>query len=490
MNQIYNNKVKQTGVKALFLLLTPWCLLLASCNDWLDVSPKSQIKEEDHFDRVGGYKDQLTGIYTAMTSQDMYGLNMGIGFVEVLSHSYDIDANGKWRYANEFNYTERNNESIITAIWSKTYNCIANANILIKNIEKADKNIFLDNDYHIYRGEAYGLRGFLHFELMRLFACAPSMDGNAKGVPYVTEYSTDIVGQKSVNETMQMVINDLLIAHDELAYDTLNTYDYYGQKAYNLPRNKFNFFACATVLARAYLWVGDTQNALKYANEVIRWAEQPNSGFPWVHYTNMQQTARNELDAAFTSEHLFQLIIKDWEDTANYYFKKEGGSSSLSPTDATAQNIYEVDLGYGNDYRYLRGYEQDGEKRFMAKFWFIEGGRYNNMYPLVRRTEAYYIAAECQKNTNPANAIALLNTVRENRNLSLFPLSDNLTPDQIQEEIFKEYRKEFVGESGQLFYYYKRLNATEIKGASTRPNKGIYVLPIPNNDKEFGGYTN
>ena len=138
----------------------------------------------------------------------------------------------------------------------------------------------------------------------------------------------------------------------------------------------------------------------------------------------------------------------------------------------------------------LKGYEQDGEKRYMAKFWYMEGSSYNNLYPVIRMTDAYYIAAECQKNTNPANAIALLNTVRENRNLSLFPLSDNLTPDQIQEEIFKEYRKEFVGESGQLFYYYKRLNATEIKGASTRPNKGIYVLPIPNNDKEFGGYTN
>ena len=75
---------------------------LTSCNDWLDVSPKSQIKEEDHFGREGGYTDQLTGIYTAMCSQDMYGLNMGIGFVEVLSHSYDIDGNGKWRYANEF----------------------------------------------------------------------------------------------------------------------------------------------------------------------------------------------------------------------------------------------------------------------------------------------------------------------------------------------------------------------------------------------------
>ena len=113
---------------------------LTSCNDWLDVSPKSQIKEEDHFGREGGFTDQLTGIYTAMCSQDMYGLNMGIGFVEVLSHSYDIDGNGKWRYANEFNYSELTSEETIKNIWKSTYACIANANILIQNLEEADPN--------------------------------------------------------------------------------------------------------------------------------------------------------------------------------------------------------------------------------------------------------------------------------------------------------------------------------------------------------------
>ena len=251
------------------------------------------------------------------------------------------------------------------------------------------------------------------------------------------------------------------------------------------------FFACAATLARAYLWMGDTQNALKYANEVINRVENnPNGGIQWVHYTNMQQTNRNELDMAFTTEHLFQLIINDWEDTGNYYFMKAGGTDVLTPSDATSQNIYEVDLGYGNDYRYLKGFEQDGEKRYMAKFWYLEGSTYNNLYPVIRMTDAYYIAAECLKNSNKKRAIEILNIVRDHRNLGLFPLSEDLTADQIQNEIYKEYRKEYIGEHGELFFYYKRTNASEIKGAAVRPGKSVYVLPIPSNDQEFGGYSN
>ena len=89
ITMIYNKVKAVSGV--LFLVIG--ILLLTSCNDWLDVEPKSQIKEENHFDREGGYKDQLTGIYTAMTERSMYGQNMGIGFVEVLSHRYDSTVN-------------------------------------------------------------------------------------------------------------------------------------------------------------------------------------------------------------------------------------------------------------------------------------------------------------------------------------------------------------------------------------------------------------
>ena len=485
--------MKRMGRTAFLVLSFFQCLVFfSSCSDWLDVEPKSQIKEEDHFSREGGFKDQMVGIYTQMTTEQMYGLNMGIGFVEVLSHTYDIDPNGAWRYANDFDYTESSSEKTIEEIWQHTYSCIANLNITIENLEKADQAIFTGNNYHMLRGEAYGLRGFLYLDLMRLFACAPAMDAQAKGVPYVTQYSTEVVPQRSVSETMQLVVNDLLTAHQELAADTTEgKYDYYGEAAYTLQRNQFNFFACALTLARAYLWMGDTENALKYANEIINWRETMfSAGFDWVHYTSMQATNRNELDAAFTTEHIFQLVINNWEDIGNLYFTSKGGTNVLNPSEATAQGVYELDLGYGNDYRYLKGYEQDGEKRYMAKFWHVEGSTFNDRYPLIRMSEAWYIAAECLKNTDPAKAIELLNVVRENRNLSLFPLATDLTAEQIQDEIYKEYRKEFIGEHGELFFYYKRLNLPEIKGASVRPGKSVYVLPIPTNDQEFGGYTN
>lgn len=467
-------------------------LSLTACNDWLDVSPKSQIKENDQFGREGGYKDQLTGVYTAMSSTSMYGLNMGIGFSEVLSQSYDIDGNGKWRYASQYDYTNSDVESTISSIWSSTYNAITNLNIMIRNIDQADSTKFSDNNYYIYKGEAYGLRAFLHFDLMRLFACAPAMDGNAKGVPYVTEYSTDVVPQKTVNETMQLIIDDLLTARENLEHDSLKI----GSSPYNMRSTRvpyFNYYAATLTLARAYLWMGDKANALKYANEIIEVEEggafsQP---FRFVDKTTMESTKLNELDLSFSCEHIFHLTVNDWEDTSDYYFTSSGGTDVLSPSETMAQDIYELGQGYGNDYRYLKGYEQDGTQKYMCKFWHIDGSAYNDIYPLLRETEGFYIAAECLKDSDPERAVELLNEVREARNLALFPLDyTTMTTDDIQNEIYKEYRKEFVGEGGQLFFYHKRLNASEIKGAAVRPGKSVYVLPIPSNDQEFGGYSN
>ncbi len=465
---------------------------LASCNDWLDVSPKSQIKEEEQFGRDGGYQDQLTGVYTAMSSTSMYGLNMGIGFAEVLSQNYDVDGDGSWRYANSYDYSNSGVESTIGAIWQGTYNAIANLNILIRNIDKADSTKFQLNHYYTYKGEAYGLRGFLYLDLMRLFACAPAMDNNAKGVPYVTEYSTDVVSQKTVGETMQLVVDDLLKAREALQHDSLKigSHPYYHRSA-RVPY--FNYYAATLTLARAYLWMGDKQNALKYANEIIEIGESNllSPPFSFVDHTSMESSKLNEVDMSFSLEHIFRLVINDWEDIANKYFTSKGGSDALTPSEAKAQDIYELGKGYGNDWRYLRGYEQDGSKRYMCKLWYVEGGKYNNLYPMLRMTEAYYIAAECLKESDPERAVQLLNEVREARNLSLFPLDyTTMSVDDIQNEIYKEYRKEFVGEGGQLFFYYKRLNASEIKGASVRPGKSVYVLPIPSNDQEFGGYEN
>ena len=468
-------------------------MALASCSDWLDVSPKSQIKEADQFSTEGGFQDELTGVYSAMSQTTMYGLQMGIGFSEVLSQNYNVNANGEWRYAANYDYTNSSSKSIIDAIWSSTYNCIANLNLVIKNIDKVDKNIFTGNHYNVYKGEALGLRAFLHFDLMRLFACSPKADNNAKGVPYITSYSTEVVPQKTVGETMNLIVNDLLAARECLLSDSLKASKtpYYSRST---RIQYFNYYATVVTLARAYMWMGDTANALKYANEIISVGDDDkalSSPFRWVDHTAVETQHDYECDRSFSLEHLFHLTIVDWQDTSDYYFKSAGGTSTLSPSIEKAMDIYEVNSkAYGNDYRYLKGYDTNGSDKYLCKFWHYEQGIHNDIYPLIRMSEAYYIAAECLKDTDPLRAVKLLNSVRSARNLGSSPLPETLSSTEIQDEIFKEYRKEFVGEGGQLFFYYKRLNASEIKGAGISPNKSVYVLPIPSTDVEFGGYSN
>ena len=48
-------------------------LLSVSCQEWLDVSPSTEVKYDDLFSYKNGFKDQLTGVYTALCSEELYG---------------------------------------------------------------------------------------------------------------------------------------------------------------------------------------------------------------------------------------------------------------------------------------------------------------------------------------------------------------------------------------------------------------------------------
>lgn len=70
-----------------FALLIP-VLALGACNDWLDISPRTEIKSDDNFSSEQGYKDALTGVYILMTDQAVYGKEMTFGMVDVLAQYY------------------------------------------------------------------------------------------------------------------------------------------------------------------------------------------------------------------------------------------------------------------------------------------------------------------------------------------------------------------------------------------------------------------
>ena len=96
---------------------------------------------------------------------------------------------------------------------------------------------------------------------------------------------------------------------------------------------------------------------------------------------------------------------------------------------------------------------------------------------MIRITEMYYIAAEC------SDDMELLKTVRRERNMTADMLGD------LRTELTKEYRKEFWAE-GQLFFYYKRINASSIPNGNAPSgnvslNSSKYMIPLPKSELDM-----
>lgn len=479
--------IKYKMNRTISLLAGLWMILmLVSCNDYLDVRPKSQIPVDLHFERESGFADQLTGVYSKMCEETMYGREMTFGLIEVLAQNYDLETQSAYEYAARYQYSETNTLNRINAIWANTYNAVANLNIILEYIDKADRNIFTQNHYQLYKGEALGLRTFLLFDMLRIFAPSYASNPAAKGVPYVREYAPKITESVSVGQTLDYIIADLTEAVDLLKVDSLRASD--NPYTYRARRKYFNYFAAEATLARAYLYKGDKAKALEHAQIIIEETEKTNyTALSWTHFTAVETTYEYECDRAFSTEQVFQLNINRLDDIVAAYFTSKAGRAVLSPNDSKVDLIFErSSKGFGNDYRLINCFKFDGERidRYLSKFWQYENGPYNKLFPLIRFTEAYYIAAEALKDSNPDKAIELLNTVRSHRKLTDYPLSSSLTSAEIQDEIYREYRKEFLGE-GQLFFYYKRLNLPVIDGAGVAANDNVYVLPLPDNEIEF-----
>jgi len=137
-----------------------------------------------------------------------------------------------------------------------------------------------------------------------------------------------------------------------------------------------------------------------------------------------------------------------------------------------------------SDYRYNLNWQipTTGIKSYRTFFKYADVVEKKMMFryaiPLLKISEMYYIAAECEPVAT--EAIKYLNTVRLNRGLANLAATVN-----INTELQKEYQKEFFGE-GQLFYYYKRRNVTSVGNGTGSGNITInFVVPLPASESQY-----
>ena len=104
---------------------------LTSCENWLDETSNSEIREEDHFATEEGFRQSLIGCYINMTDESLYGKELSWGLVETLGRQFQpftTTASSSNYYLQNYNYKHSTAVGRVENIWAKAYNVIANAN--------------------------------------------------------------------------------------------------------------------------------------------------------------------------------------------------------------------------------------------------------------------------------------------------------------------------------------------------------------------------
>lgn len=470
-------------MKRKVLIYTICAVLTASytgCDSFLDVKPKSSMAEDDIFTSEVGYQQALTGVYASMATRELYGDQLSMGFVSAMAQNYVATAHGfVFAASTALNFETDEVKGISEAVWSNSYNAIAGINNILAHIDTKG-SVFTEDNYALIKGEALGLRAYLHFELLRLYAPTVSSGVDLQSIPYLTTIGAGAKKPESVGGFVDKILKDL----DE-AKQLLDKVDPIFKKDHN-RRFYMNAIAVTGLRARVNLYAGNNEQAYQDAQTVIK-----SEILQFV--TNAEiSAAAGVKDRLFSKEQLFSvrtLKMKDWVETgSNAYFKYTTSLSSnnLTRTRANFQTLYETATGGSTDYRYVYLIENDAVVAFCSKYWQTWSGtnrvdRLDQTVPLLRLSEMYYIAAE----TAPvvSEGVQLLNIVRKNRGLGDLNAT-GADKAFLTNEITKEYQKEFYAE-GQLFYYYKRLNFGRMQFASKTLSSKSYIIPIPESETEF-----
>ena len=465
--------------KIYVLVILALFVRFSACSDWLDVKPKKTVEEEELFSREIGFKEALTGAYIKMANTNLYAKNLSYGFLDILGQRYKHDFTGVVSYQDELYYTFPSSvtESLTTTIWENMYNVIADLNNLLYWADKNKKVFTTAHYYEVIKGEALGLRAFLHFDLLRMFGPVYKVNPDAASICYRSTFSREAKELLPARVVADSIISDLKRAEDILTGADPLLFDFpqqaseeeamEGDRFLVYRHKRMNLYAVKAMLARVYLYVQNKENAAEYASEVI------NSGI-------FELVSDNSTDRIFSTEIIFSIYVDKFADQLVNEFTRNFKIAGRQ----FFEEMFDITTDGANDIRVREGVAFDYDANNVSSRKFKQDNLWPSIestIPLIRLPEMYYILAECEEDYT--TSASFLNTVRDIRGIDGTRYD---SPATKLAEIEKEYRKEFYGE-GQLFYFYKRNFYTLFLHCPVAPlSEKNYVFSLPENEVLFG----
>lgn len=357
-------------------------------------------------------------------------------------------------------------------MWSTAYQAIYGSNAVIEGIEASTSAKLTANTKLRLTAEAKFVRAFGYFYLVNFFGDVPlalTIDFN----------QTANMTRTPAAQVNAQIIKDLLDAKAGLPAD------FSGSKTNE--RIRPNKWAATALLARAYLYAGEYENALAQSNEVIGQNQlfemNPDLGNVFLKNNTeaiwqLQQGNLSTVRGNATPEG-FSFSVYLYAIDSKYY--------GFQISDVLEQAF---ETGDKRKQEWLFPLVKDGKTIYYLNKYKVNysnssaGGTVTEYATVMRLSEQYLIRAEARvmANNQLELAIADLNVLRHRANIDDLPLT--LSRDQVLAAIEKERKTEFFAEWGHRWFDLKRTGkAHDVLSAmqSKQPWLGDYQLlyPIP-----------
>lgn len=491
------------------------CMLsvtFVSCNSWLDVKPKQELDTEQVYESERGFEKALMGCYVKL--KNAYANKLLTETTEYLAQHWVVGETSDLAKFTNFEYDNDFAEDTFKPIFNNIYNVIVQLNDLLYHMEENGENVFFDDKKRdMIKAEALAMRAFCHFDIMRLFGQLPNNQGEIKvALPYAELVShsnppyygyEDFVEKilKDYTEAEELLLNcDPIIYYsfDELGENSnITNYDYMTSldegkitdEFFAYRKIRFNYYAVKALMARTYLYLGQTDKAYTYAKSVIdaevKGVDSYSYGDKVISFNSASDFA-NDFNT-LPSETLLAMDVYDIETKlTNLSENSTITFSSMSASNDRSVVLDDLFEGKSLNNRFINLWvttvkpDTDGKVfiNYTKKYW-VGDNTYetqSHIMPLIRLSELYLIAIETSESLDEANE--LLYTYYADRGYVQAPLQ---TPEEVKDMVIKEYNREFYAE-GQMFFTYKRLNMKNMMWREAEVIEENYIAPLPSTE--------
>lgn len=439
-----------------FLLMTA---SLNSCQKYIDLKPENSTYDEVFWEDAENISKATNGAYFLLRNSlrdarsyfifgDVAAGNFTVGGDHWNMTSFSKSGNFNFHYAPYLEASLWN--------WTRFYEIVNQVNRVIENTPLIPDENFSGGvaEKNSLVAEARFIRAFVNFYMQRVWGDVLLIKESYKDPQNIPP-----VARSSQEETLQFCIDDLKFAIDHLD---------------NSTKTKASKGAAQALLAHVYAWQHDYVNAEKLSTDVI------NSAYSLESTANIRN-----IWAGGSSESIFEL---------NMLYSESGGEN-----DREFFNVFLTDpvvkgKGKGSAWtlnvEFKENYFEDEEARFdsvfrkgdtESEFYLRKYDNVNYYEPdrtdvyavsnnlvIYRLADLYLLRAEAHfKNGKTQQALDDLNLIRERAGLKKIQTSGA----DLFTEIFKERRRELVGEGAAQFDVIRMefLNKLEFQDIYTGP---------------------